>query len=260
MESQARLYIVTGKGGVGKSTYSLALTQALKNKGIKAKTLFFQSSTLDESTKAAVNDEIHLNLLETVTEYVGKKMRSMTIASWVAKAPFFKSLLHVIPGFNFVLYLGKTIDLLDKDPELVLVLDAPASGHALTMLSATHHFKQLFNLGMLKEDTLKMHQFMLNPNNVEITILALPGALATHEALELKESLKSLEYQNVEIVLNNSLQPLFEQTDLPHSLQEKVRLEKAFYKENEHSYSKVIEHFTTNDQQKIQDLISGELQ
>ncbi len=140
-----KLYIITGKGGVGKTSAALAFAKCLNENGHKAQYLHYSTSSLtDHSTEpqeVATARKMGIpfkafNLLDASMEYVGKKMKSRTVGKWVVKTPFFKALVNMIPGFNYLIYLGKTLELLKADEELIFVLDSPSSGHALTMLEA----------------------------------------------------------------------------------------------------------------------------
>ena len=103
--STKRFYIFTGKGGVGKTTLSLAFTKKLKEQGVKVKLAYFKTTKLEESTihyqevqKKAQDLDIEplgLDLLESAQAYIQKKLGSKTIASWVIKTPFFKSLINM---------------------------------------------------------------------------------------------------------------------------------------------------------------------
>jgi arsenite-transporting ATPase len=50
----------------------------------------------------------------------------------------------MIPGLGHMILFGHIIDELERDPELHIVIDAPASGHALTMFESTSTFETIF--------------------------------------------------------------------------------------------------------------------
>lgn len=230
-----KLYIFTGKGGVGKTTLSLAFTEYLKQQGSNASLVYFKSGKLDENTttfddtlKLAKELEVpvlSLDLMDSAKAYVAKKLKSKTIAEWIVKTPFFKSLINMIPGFNYLIYMGQILELLEEDPSRVIVLDAPASGHAQTMLEAPKNFNEIFKSGELYDDTSKMQQILSDPEKVKVNIVALPGQLPISEALELKKGLLEIGNYNIDIFCNYAFSEL-KIDHLPEFLREKIANEK----------------------------------
>lgn len=262
MSRPKRLYIITGKGGVGKTATALALTKYLNSQGHKAKYLNFTTSSL--SQKKLENHEIHLaksldipnvglNLKEASIEYVAKKLKSSTIAGLVVRAPFFGALVSMIPGFNYLIYLGKTLELLKADPELTLVLDSPSSGHALTMLEATKNFGEIFQSGILFEDTNKMIGFLYGDNFTKVNILCLPTFMAANEASELREQIKSKGNLETQISCNNSFSAIegIENLDAPEFLKAKLDAEKKIKEKFQSEISSFIEHCPENNDATI---------
>ena len=148
-----RLYIFTGKGGVGKTTLSLAFARKLIEENKKCLYIYFENNKIDnkkvsskeldqEATSLGIK-KLGLDLLDCSQEYIGKKLKSDKIAKWVVATPFFQSLVNMIPGLSYVIYMGKILELLMEDPELTIVLDSPSSGHALTMFESTHNFNNI---------------------------------------------------------------------------------------------------------------------
>jgi GTPase SAR1 family protein len=166
-----RLYIFTGKGGVGKTTLSFSFTKYLQDihhnntetKHKKVKYIYFKTSSLSdkETTLDPMIAEaetlgiqtIGLDLLESAEIYVGKKLKSLTLGKWIVKTPFFKAIVNMIPGFNYLIYLGQILEILNDNKDLTLILDSPSSGHALTMLESTHNFRDIFESGIIFDDT-----------------------------------------------------------------------------------------------------------
>lgn len=269
MSRTKRLYIITGKGGVGKTTAALALAKYLNSKGVKARYLNFTTSSLSapvsdiqEIRLAKSMDIPHtaLNLYESATEYVGRKMKSQTAGKWVVKSPFFKALLSMIPGFNYLIYLGKALDMLKNDPDLVFVLDSPSSGHALTMLEATKNFGEIFQSGLLFDDTQKMIKFLYSEGFAQINILCLPTLLAVSEAAELEDALGQIAPIQTKMFCNNSFKQLAgaDALELPEFLKLKLETEKEIENRLGDRLSGLIKHSLKNEEGTIvDDLVSS---
>ena len=238
MSSFKKFYVFTGKGGVGKTTTALSFCHYLKSQGRDCLYVYFESNKIESSSK--LNSEITelltgseinslvLKLTDCAKGYIAKKLKSETIASWIVKTPFFSSLINMIPGFSYVIYLGQILEFLIENPERIIVLDSPSSGHALTMLEST----------------------------IKINIITLPTQLALNESAELKEKIKTLQpsYESG-IYCNNCLEP-FAKEDLPLALREKVSNEISAVKEYEGEIDGIIPYSTaTTPVEIIKDLV-----
>lgn len=266
MNRPHRLYIFTGKGGVGKTTLAKAFTRYLNSKQINAIYLTFNSTSLsDENTHNEIEEidgikELSLDLEKSAKGYIEKKLGSKMVASWIIKTPFFRALINMIPGFNYLIYLGQTLEMAEADKSLVFVLDSPASGHALTMIEATSNFGQIFGKGLIFEDTHKMLSRLNDPEYAKVIIAALPAQMSWQESLELQSSLKERTPIKSQIALNNCLSPLFAgDQDLVQNLQEKLNFEERLLQEHKDQIQAVIPHSLHHTDSEIQRDLLGSL-
>ncbi len=241
-----RIFIITGKGGVGKTIFSLALTKYLRSKGQKVLYNHF-----DQDPPSSLCDSLDIPVLkleeeESLKVYLGKKLHSKNLGSWVIKVPFFHSLFNIIPGLNNLVILGHLIDKLRDDPELIIVLDSPSSGHVLTLFETTRNFKKIFKTGPLVEDIYKINKMTKDPEILKTIILFLPTLMALNEGLELEKKIISLDYPPPQLVMNNSFYyRLGEHKGLPEFLQHKIKLEEQvinWYKKNLGNLENSIPH------------------
>lgn len=257
-------YVFTGKGGVGKTTLSVAFAKYLQDHGKKVLHISFKNQALDEqSFESNEAEEIckelginHLNLDLSVSavEYMGKKLGSKTIASWIAKAPFFRALINMIPGFNYLIYLGKIFEMIhNSNDDLICILDSPSSGHALTMMEATQNFRDIFQSGLVFEDTNKMLNLLYKPGFTQICILAIPTEMAIHEAFELKEDIDKLGKIETKVFSNNSYQKYQQSIEEkgPEFLQNKLKQEIKVLGEYRDQLSADIPHSIHSNRHEI---------
>ena len=268
MSQTKNLYIFTGKGGVGKTTLSFAFAKKLKEEGKKVKYIYFKTGSISDSEKhidqgqSIANelgvDCIGLELKECAQGYIAKKMKSETIGKWVVKTPFFKALINMIPGFNYLIYLGRILEYVHADPELTIIIDSPSSGHALTMLEATHNFSEIFQSGVVFEDTKKMIDLMFGEGFLQVNIITLPTLMSVHESLELDESLQKITKINSKVICNNSYHGLegVDDSDLPEFLKNKINNEQQIIDTYEASMATFITHSPSiNAVQIVKDLV-----
>jgi arsenite-transporting ATPase len=253
-----RLYVITGKGGVGKTTTSMALTMHLKSLNKKAQYISIDQSDNNITCEKLNIPYLNLNLFESTKAYVARKLGSELIASWIMKTPFFLSIFNMVPGLGNLIYLGHILDLLISDPDLILVLDSPSSGHALTLFESSHNFKRMFGSGMLVSDIEKMHQFIYDENNLAVLICSLPTPMAVNEAKEIKAHLEMLNIRLCEIFINNSylwLKSSFK--DLPNYLLKKIQIEENLLSQSPDEVQTIIKHYTTlNEIEVIKNIFS----
>jgi len=249
-----RLYIITGKGGVGKTAVAMALTRYLASKGVD---VFYNSFFQDperELWKTLKLPTLDLNLLSSAEIYIARKLNSKTIASWIMKTHFFKSLFQMIPGLSHMILLGHIIDELERNPDMVVVLDSPASGHALTMFESSSNFKKIFRAGLIVKDIERMHRFLADKTHLKTHIISLPTELSMNEARDLERELNANETGmnfNLNLIINDSYLRYCKihnvsETLLPEFLKNKLDLEKAIVHEEV-----VIPHIDENSQDAI---------
>lgn len=229
-----RLYIFTGKGGVGKTSLAMAMTKHLESQGHNVKYNSFYQEPERSLWKKLALPVLDIDLPTSAEIYIGRKLNSKTIASWIMKTHFFKSLFQMIPGLGHMILLGHILDELEKHPDLIIVMDSPASGHALTMFESSSNFKKIFRAGLIVKDIEKMHSFLARPGYLKTLITSLATELAINEARDLERELagnsSGLDL-NVELLVNDSyLQYLkdnkISENDLPDFLKIKIELEK----------------------------------
>jgi hypothetical protein len=203
----------------------------LKNSGRKVFYNSFDHTPDHQLLKSLDIPYLDLDIVDSAKTYMGKKLKSQTIASWIMKTPFFHSLFNMIPGLGMMILLGQIIELLEDDPELTIVLDSPASGHALTMFESSHNFRDMFKTGLIVDDIDRMHRFIYGEGILKTVIACLPTQMALTEGTELLESLKELKIEDIQLVSNDNyhLTPGVSDSsekDLPNFLIKKVELEK----------------------------------
>jgi len=263
-----RLYIFTVKGGVGKTTLSKAFVRYLIEHDHEAIYLTFKNQSLGENghhgSTEITNEglkEVSLDLEECARTYIEKRLNSKMIAGWIVKTPFFRALINMVPGFSYLIYLGKILEMGKDNPRLIVILDAPASGHALTMIESTTNFKQIFESGIIFEDTGKMLARLNDPEYTKIQVISLLSLMSWQEATELQLSLKERTPVDVAITVNNCLYPLLEGNleQLPQSLREKALNEKKLVEDNKSRMQCVLPHSLENLTLAIESDLVGSL-
>ncbi len=252
---------------MGKTTLSKSFVRLLVSQGHEAVYLTFKTQSMSDNQTFGSDisknglREIALDLEECARGYIEKRISSRLIASWIVKTAFFRALVNMVPGFSYMIYLGKILEMGKENSQLVVVLDAPASGHALTMVESTSNFQQIFESGVVFDDTVKMLGKLNDPAYTKIHVVSLPSMMSWQEATELKSGLNQRTPVSVDIVINNYLYPLLEHDldEIPPQLKEKALNEKRLIDENVTDVQCILPHSLKNSPEGIEADLVGSL-
>lgn len=269
MNSFKNLYLFTGKGGVGKTTVALSFARFLKEQNQDVYFASIASTGFSKDKKPHHIDpsiiknldikHLDLDLNHCAEEYVAKKLNSKIIAGWVVKTPFFKSLINMIPGFSYLIILGKILELIHKNNRnCIVVFDSPASGHTLTMLEATQNFNEIFQSGVIFDDTKKMLELLYDPSFLQVNIISILTDMSLTEGKELSSSIHNLKFENIVHIVNNAfinIKDLKTQPNLPDILKSKLEHEQKLIEEFAVENKQLMPHSTSpNIEQILKDL------
>lgn len=240
-----RLWIVSGKGGVGKSTISAAL--ALRSARAGRRTLVCEVNTQERITRflerPAAGPNITLleeNLWavdvrpqEAMREYALMVLRFETLYKTVFENRLVRYFLRFIPSLQELVMLGKILYHLQeklpdgRDKYETLVLDAPATGHAITFLNVPQVLLRTVPPGPMARDALKMRDLLVDPQVTAAILVAMPEELPVNEALELHAALRdTVKIRTHAAVLNGTFPERFTQADL-EALADSPELQRA---------------------------------
>ena len=251
-----RLHIFTGKGGVGKTTLSLAFAKYLINN--KKKVLYNAFDQEEPSDLCKVLDIpcFNFSLKKSAEIYIAHKLNSKVLAAGIVRTPFFISLLQVLPGLGHLIMLGHIFYELKNDPELHIVMDSPPSGHALTMFESPRTFKDIFRSGLLVNDIESMLDFILDDATLKTTVVSLPTEMALQESLELVNTLHNYPLKNVSLIINNHIESCYEMIDtdkseLPPFLEKTIDMQRKVIKSSPVEIEATIPYISFNDTSRI---------
>ena len=116
-----------------------------------------------------------------------------------------------VPGLHDLVQLGKIEnqlrDPLHGEPRWDLtILDAPATGHGLTLLAGARAMRDMTRLGPFHDLAAIIESLLASREETAIVVATLPEALPVHEALELCEAL-ARERGAPEALLVNQVRP-----------------------------------------------------
>jgi anion-transporting ArsA/GET3 family ATPase len=226
----SRLLVVAGKGGVGKTTVTAVMARASADSGLRVLVVTLDSRTgLSELLGGRATDgttydgtTIHTGLgpngtgsihLRTVTasEALQDYLATQGLAR-LAKRLVATGVVGVVssaaPGIDDLLVLGKIKHLVgltgpDGEHDLIVV-DAPAAGHALSFLQSPRAMATTIRGGPLRSQAIEVQQMLTDPDKCRVLMVTLPETTPVNEMLETTELLReSVGVAFAPVVVNN---------------------------------------------------------
>lgn len=193
--------IVAGKGGVGKSTVSVASALANARAGKSVILLSTDISTITAEAEREITarekyanntpvfqllkaEEILIEYLETHgLASLGKRLISTGVVSVIATA---------VPGIRELLILAKIKQLSQSGNYERIIFDAPASGHLMTLLSSPTGLKDIAKVGLLKSQSDEVEELLNDRGRSGLTIVTLPEETPVSESIETIAKIREL--------------------------------------------------------------------
>jgi len=215
---EARLRFVTGKGGVGKTTVAaayatLAATHGRRvlavdtvNRGDLAPRIEVVSGRLGGPGPTVLG----LTTKQALDEYIKRYLRVPIAPSSLGPVSrIFDFVSTAAPGVREILTVGKIGYEAVYGPWDDVVVDAPASGHVIELLSAPASLRRLAPTGPLASQTLWLQE-LLESDRTAITVVATPEELPVAETDQLLKRLRDETEVAVDTLVINRVPPQVE--------------------------------------------------
>jgi anion-transporting ArsA/GET3 family ATPase len=231
------LLVVTGKGGVGKSTVAAALGMAAAARG--RRTIVAEVAARDDISRAVAAGDVpegqtfverdlgaglhHISIdPESALEEYVKDQLPRGVADLLAASRMFSYLVAATPGLRELLTVGKVWELAQPDrrtpgahPYDLVILDAPATGHGVAVLTAPGTFADAARMGPIARQGAIIHGMLANPEQTGIVAVATAEEMPVNETLALRDALADeLGQRFAAVVVNGVLPARFRRADV----------------------------------------------
>jgi anion-transporting ArsA/GET3 family ATPase len=194
--AQSHVIVVAGKGGVGKTTMSAALARMAADAGLSVLIveltgqsgitgafgvrgdLGYEEVDLAGSVRArriTPDDALVEYLEDHGLKRVSKRLAHSGLIDVVATA---------IPGIRDVLVLGKVKQLERERVADLIVVDGPATGHAVTFLTSAGGLVSAARGGPLRAQAQDVVELLSDPSRCRVVLVTLPEELPVSETIE----------------------------------------------------------------------------
>ena len=217
-----RLVFVTGKGGVGKTTVASALALFASQRGkrvliceIDAKgdvAGFFEASPTGFNEREILPGlfAMTMDTEASLREYLKLQLRIPVVGRIGPLAKAFDFVATAAPGVREILTVGKPVyEVRERHYDLVVV-DAPASGHIVSLLAAPQTINNLVKVGLIRSQTDWLLDILSDRQTTGLVAVCTPEEMPVNETIELAARVRDeTTVQLSAVVVNRVLPELF---------------------------------------------------
>lgn len=190
---QAPVVYVTGKGGVGKTTVAAAIAYDASRRGQRAALVEFDDGEAGARTLGADRSHVaHVVLRydQALVETLGSVLGAKIIARALVSHHALRRLISAVPALREFAFLDRVCALASSKRYDRIVVDLPASGHALDWLRVPNAFARFLGRSPLGVLGRRIHDEVVAKGTSEVIVVTLAEPLVVKETEQLCERLK----------------------------------------------------------------------
>lgn len=186
--SSARVAVVAGKGGVGKTTVTAVVARAAIRAGLRVLVVELDGKRTLDTILPDVEVQ-HISASAALGEYldshglsrVAKRLTTSGIIDVVATAS---------PGIDDIVVLGKIKQLERSGDWDLVVVDGPAAGHAITFLLSAKGLLSTVRGGPIATQATDVAEMLADPERCQVILVTLPETTPVNEVVETAAALR----------------------------------------------------------------------
>jgi anion-transporting ArsA/GET3 family ATPase len=223
--AQRQMLVVTGKGGVGKTTVAAVLGRLLTARGRRVLLLEVDPRESlhhllgvppsgGEVVSVAPRLQLqHLDPRRLLDDLVREKVKVGVLVRKVLGSPVHLHFTEGAPGLKETAVFGHVLRLIEGHvprgmarPDVV-ILDAPASGHSVAWLTAPRLISEVIRSGPVGHMASTIADFMADRDRFGVVVVTTAEEMPVQESLELIQLLGDRLQRRPDLVVVNSLYP-----------------------------------------------------
>lgn len=197
----AKVAVVAGKGGVGKTTLTAALARAAADAGrsvlvvgvdgrpglaelLGGEALDYEPQVIDPggTGRGPISGRIirpEAALLDYLDDHGLRRVAKRFLATGAVDV-----LATTTPGIRDLLVLGKVKQLEQQGVADLILVDAPAAGHAITFLHAARSISEVVAGGRVRQQADDVLELLSDPARCQVILVTLPEETPVNEVVE----------------------------------------------------------------------------
>ncbi|MSO42361.1 MAG: hypothetical protein EXQ70_10795 [Solirubrobacterales bacterium] len=221
-----KMIVVTGKGGVGKSTVSIALGMAAAARGKRA--IVCEVASQENASRVFRRAEVGFNEVEispnlwsisidpdeSMREYVLLQLKVKAMRDLLFRSRIFTYLAAATPGLKELVTIGKIWELAQPDRKVkkgreydLVIVDAPATGHGIGFLQTPRTFAGIARMGPIHSQAQELDRFITDHERTGVAIVSIPEEMPVNESATLEQALRDEVGVSVDRVYMNAMYP-----------------------------------------------------
>src|SRR5437763_6645790 len=221
--------VVSGKGGVGKTSVAAAFAHVAANERSRvvlaeiegrdgiARLLGIPSPGFEERRTRFGHSVISISGRDALLEYLWLFFKMRSLARSLGRAKVVEVATEAIPGFRDVMAAGKLYELTawrrgpgatsGRRPYDLVVVDAPPTGQLLPFLESAGAYAELIRGGRPHRQLASIDRLLRQ--DTRIVLVAMPEEMSVAETLDTVAALRDAKMPDPVIVVNQVLPPTF---------------------------------------------------
>jgi anion-transporting ArsA/GET3 family ATPase len=220
------LLFVTGKGGVGKSTVSVALGLAAAARGMR--TIVCEVSSQEHASRifhrAAVGFHevemadglwtISIDPDHSLREYLLLQLKVRAMRDLLVRSRIFNYFAAATPGLRELVTIGKIWELSQLDRKVkkgrkydLVIVDAPATGQGIGFLQTPRTFASIARVGPIRAQAEALNGMITDHGHTGVAIVAFPEEMPVNESAALERELADEIGVAVDAIYMNAVYP-----------------------------------------------------
>lgn len=208
--------LVTGKGGVGKTTVAAALGLLAARRGKRVVVCEVAEQMRLGRMLEPLPDGLHHASVDperAKEDWLSYQLKSRTVAGVLSGSGVFQYLTAAAPGLTELVTMGKVWDLAQLEPRAggpgydLAIVDAPATGHGLAMLRAPSTYASIARVGPVGRHAARIDSFVRDPAQTGVLTVALPEEMPVNETVEFERNLAAELGMAIDQIVVNALHP-----------------------------------------------------
>jgi anion-transporting ArsA/GET3 family ATPase len=217
--------LVTGKGGVGKTTVAAALGVLAASRGKRTvvcevaeqerlAALFGIAGVGHHERELAPGlHAVSVQPARAKEEWLRYQLKSGMLAGVLGGSRLFQYLTAAAPGLSELVTIGKVWDLAQLERRTggavfdLTIVDAPPTGHGLAMLRAPATYASVARVGPISRQARIIDGFLRDRDSTGVLVVALPEEMPVNETIEFERRLADELAMVIEHVVVNGVYP-----------------------------------------------------